>query len=142
MDRIEEIRKIATDVRRVMELLKSENKIDWYLLPFNEFPFGCCGDMSIILSTHFTNKGYSQADYFCGLHYSTSFSHAWIRIDGICIDITADQFTSENFPSVIVEYEENYPLKDIYIPDTESAQYQIDMDHLRDMYKLIQEYLD
>lgn len=142
MDKLEEIRQIAKEVRQAIEQLKSENKIEWYLLPFHEFPYGCCGDMSIILSTHFTNKGYPQADYICGLHHQTCFSHAWIRIDGICIDITADQFRGENYPSVIVEYEENYPLKDIYFPDTEPAQYQIDMDHLRHMYRLIQEQLD
>lgn len=142
LEKIDAIRKIATEVRQAMEQLKSESKIEWYLLPFHDFPYGCCGDMSIILSTHFKNKGFSQAEYICGLHYRTCFSHAWIRIDGICIDITADQFEGMNFPKVIVEYEENYPLKDIYIPDTEPAYYQIDQDNLRHMYHLLLEQIN
>lgn len=142
MDKLEEIRQIATEVRQAMEKLLSDKKIKTSSRSFCDFPAGCCGDMSIILSTHFINKGYVHADYICGMHFETHFSHAWIRIDGICIDITADQFKGENYPSVIVEYEENYPLKDIYIPDTEPAHYLIDRYHLRQMYELIKEELN
>lgn len=138
---IEEIRKIASEVRQAMQEMLANNEISPTLNPFCNFPRGCCGDMSIILSTHFTNLGFPQPDYIWGRHFEDGHSHAWIRINGICIDITADQFSGQNYPAVIVEYEKDYPLKDIYLTDRKPSQYQIDMNHLRHMYTQIEDHL-
>lgn len=141
MEKIEEIRKIATDVRKAVEVLKSSGQINPSEIPFGRFPKACCGDMSIILATHYQNYGFELADYICGEHFENGNSHAWIRLDGICIDITADQFEFAQFSPVIVEYEENYPLKEIFLVDRPPSKYQIDKDHLRAMYRKIKEQL-
>lgn len=142
LEKIDEIRKIATEVRMIMEELVANHEISPTYRPFCNFPRGCCGDMSIILSTHFINMGFPQADYICGYHPDDGHSHAWIRIDGICIDITADQFKGMNFPNVIVEYEKDYLLKDIYLTYRQPSQYEIDNHHLSAMYEKIKEKLE
>ncbi|MFU8924905.1 hypothetical protein [Acinetobacter puyangensis] len=130
MEKIEQIRKIATDVRQAMEELKISGKISPETIPFGRFPNGCCGDMSEILIQHFRCLGYGDADYMSGIYHQIS-SHAWIRLDGICIDITADQFNNRHYPersftfgeysSVIVEYEKDYPLSKIFLLDKEPS---------------------
>ena len=142
---IEEIRRIATEVRTAMDTLIIENKIPQWCTPFKYFPNICCGDMSIILSTHFINLGFDHPDYICGKHYDDDNinSHAWIRLNGICIDITADQFSAEQYDRVIVEYEKDYPLLNKFHPDREeTSKYTIDTDILRKTYSLIQEQLE
>lgn len=123
LGKIDEILKIATEVRQAFEELKSSGKISPTYIPFGKFPNGCCGGASEILIQYFKMLGYGDAEYMSGVDYKIS-SHAWIRLDGICIDITADQFnnryfsekpfTFDEYPSVIVEYEKDYPLKDIF----------------------------
>lgn len=123
MSDIEEIRCIATEVRRVMEDLVANGEISPTHLPYVNFPNGCCGVMSYILIQHFRNLGYGDADYMSGLDCLIS-GHTWIRLNGICIDITADQFNNRHiearsftfgsYPSVIVEDEKNYPLTEIF----------------------------
>lgn len=140
MQKIEQIRKIATDVRQAMEELKINEKISPKAIPFGRFPNGCCGDMSIILATHYKNLGFELAEYICGTHYEDGRTHAWIRLNGICIDITADQFEFGDYPAVIVEYEKDYPLKSIFQTDGPPSKYEIDKDHLRTMYRKIKEY--
>lgn len=147
MSKIEEIRKIATEVRQAIDQLKSENKIESYCLPFNEFPDGCCGDMSIVLTTHLENLGYGVADFICGSYFDEdkeiTFHHAWIKLNGICIDITADQFTNENYEKVLVEYEQNYKPMAKFIPEiTPPWQIRIDRDEQRAIYKLIKNLLN
>lgn len=138
---IDEIRSIATQVRHVMDNLIANNKISHNWIPFGKFPKGCCGDMSIILATHLKSVGFELADYICGRHHEDGRSHAWLRLDGVCIDITADQFDFASFPKVIVEYEDNYPLKKIFETNGRSSKYEVDNLSLGDMYKQIKEQL-
>ena len=142
---IEEIRRIATEVRTAMDTLIIENKIPQWCTPFKYFPNICCGDMSIILSTHFINLGFDHPDYICGKHYDDDNinSHAWIRLNGICIDITADQFSAEQYDRVIKKKKKDYPLLNKFHPDREeTSKYTIDTDILRKTYSLIQEQLE
>lgn len=147
LGKIDEIRKIATEVRQALEELKSSGKISPTYPPFGKFPNGCCGSTSEILIQHFKMLGYGDAEYMSGIDYRIS-SHAWIRLDGICIDITADQFnnryfpekpfTFDEYPSVIVEYEKDYPLKDIFplntLPSTRNY-------YDKDIYAIIEQQL-
>jgi hypothetical protein len=136
---IEEIRRIATEVRTAMDTLIAENKIPQWCIPFPRFPAGCCGDISIILATHFKNAGFGLGDYICGRYVEDGRSHAWLRLDGICIDITADQFNFASFPKVIVEYEQDYPLNKLFETDTPPSTYEIDRPHLSSVYTQIKE---
>ncbi|MCU4601867.1 hypothetical protein [Acinetobacter ursingii] len=141
MEKIEKIRQIVTQVRQAMDELKSAGEISPNNIWFGKFPNGSCGDMSIILATHLKNSGFDLPEYICGLHIDDRRSHAWLRLDDICIDITADQFDFAQYPKVIVEFEEDYPLKTIFKPDRTPSKYEIDMDHLQSMYNKILEQL-
>ena len=138
---IEDIRGIATQVRQAMDDLMTNEEIHPKWIPFGIFPKACCGDMSIILATHFKNSGFELADYICGCHIEDGRSHAWLRLDGICIDITADQFDFASYPKVIVEYEEDYPLSKIFKTERLPSKYEIDNASLSDMYNKIKEKL-
>lgn len=69
---------------------------DQGLLPesIKNFPVGCCGVASELFG-HYLNTQYGlQAEYVWGeLDRS---SHAWLELDGLVIDITADQFTGRD----------------------------------------------
>ena len=121
MDHIEQIRKLATDVRQIMENLKKDGKLETFGYPFNKYPIACCGVMSVIFAHIIQEHGFGSADYVLGQYYNEanglSPSHAWLKLDGLCIDITADQFEDENYDGVIVVAEENYLPKRKFIPD-------------------------
>lgn len=78
------------------------------LLPFDDFPFGTCGDASLLLAKYFENCGLGNFRYISGtIRENGSFqSHAWLEKDGLIIDITADQFEEFDEP-VIIEHGEN-----------------------------------
>lgn len=144
MAKIEEIREIATVFRNAIdELVVSKAKLFSHY-PFKQFPTACCGDMSIILSTHFYELGFGQPDYICGKNIMNDVikTHAWIMLDNVCIDITADQFGADEYSKVIVEHESNYPLSSQYIPNARASQYQIDTHELKKIYELILKQLD
>lgn len=80
------------------------SRIDWGNMPpgFNNFPSGCCGDISDILAEYLRSKGVDSTEYVCGKTKNIA-SHAWIEVDGLVIDFTAQQFEGVNDP-IIVSY--------------------------------------
>lgn len=88
-----EIKEIATKFRKMMEGLKSQSQPSMRsLLPALEsFPHGNCGDTSELLQKYLHYKGYSDVEYVNGQHGGMQ-THAWLEVDGLIIDITADQF--------------------------------------------------
>ncbi|NFL88076.1 hypothetical protein FDB24_16380 [Clostridium botulinum] len=56
---------------------------------FHEFPKGCCGDTSELLSKYLMENGI-VVEYVNGVHNIQW--HAWIEYRGYVIDVTADQF--------------------------------------------------
>jgi len=56
---------------------------------FENFPRGCCGDSSELLSKFLFDKGF-ETNYVWGMHRGQS--HAWLEYHDYYIDITADQF--------------------------------------------------
>lgn len=63
---------------------------------FLRFPCGCCGDASELLAQYLLEHGI-RSTYVCGNRYfddpeEGTQSHAWLRVDGLIIDITGDQF--------------------------------------------------
>lgn len=66
-------------------------------IPFNEFPHGCCSDSALILAEIINRRIGCRAkvvsfDKGCN---GLADSHAWVDIDGLCLDITLDQFNNE-----------------------------------------------
>jgi hypothetical protein len=54
------------------------------------FPRGCCGAMSDMLGEYLNSSGIGVFLYVRANREMAS--HAWVELDGIIIDITADQF--------------------------------------------------
>jgi hypothetical protein len=76
----------------IINFRKALDKINWGEIPigFTDFPCGTCGDVSDILAEYLYTKGFENILYVCG-EYNGS-SHAWLEMEGLAIDITADQF--------------------------------------------------
>jgi hypothetical protein len=67
----------------------------------SRFPAGCCGIVSEVLAEAIRRQFGISGVYVCGTRYDDGRhnSHAWLEVDGLIIDITADQFDR---PPVIV----------------------------------------
>lgn len=92
------IEAIATSVRRALEMIDSKD------LPWPSFPRGACGDTSLVLGQVLHDTGITGFDYICGNKYKddgSCSSHAWLRRDGLIVDITADQFSDVDVPVIV-----------------------------------------
>ncbi|MEE2602551.1 MAG: hypothetical protein VX595_05740 [Pseudomonadota bacterium] len=66
----------------------------------SQFPSGCCGDASQTLATYLHSELGIVCDYVHGEKGGKNNeigSHAWLEIEGIVIDITADQFNDRGY---------------------------------------------
>lgn len=72
---------------------------------FERFPRGCCGDASLMLAEVFRERGH-DARVCYGDPPSGGCSHAWLAIDGLIVDVTADLF---QLPSVVVSEDPPWP---------------------------------
>lgn len=107
MDKIEKIKKLATLFRLGIEQLKKNNQLDKFD-PFLNFPKGCCGDASELLSK-FLKENDIETKYITGEEGRQS--HAWLEYDEfIIIDITADQFDTDK-EKVVVTTDKNWHLR-------------------------------
>lgn len=87
----EDILFITQEVRKNIE-----NKTSKYLPSeiFSRFPIGCCSASSFVLAEIINMRLGTNAkvlSYDKG-QYGLPDSHAWVEVDGVCIDITIDQF--------------------------------------------------
>lgn len=57
---------------------------------FENFPSGACGDTTPLLGTYLIEQGFETFMYASGNKGNTT--HAWLQLNSIVIDITADQF--------------------------------------------------
>lgn len=66
-------------------------------IPFNEFPHGCCSDSALILAEIINRRIGCRAKVVSFDKGSNGLidSHAWVDIEGLCLDITLDQFNNE-----------------------------------------------
>lgn len=62
-------------------------------LTLHNFPSGACGDASLLLAQFLNDSGLGAALYVWGLR--GRYSHAWLELDGLIVDITADQFAGD-----------------------------------------------
>jgi hypothetical protein len=68
-----------------------------------DFPKGCCQIVSAMLMKYLMDNGYMNIKYVYG--EKGVLTHTWLQINDIIIDITADQFNSEDnlIKPIIVE---------------------------------------
>ncbi|MCE2903126.1 MAG: hypothetical protein ACK6DP_09495 [Gemmatimonas sp.] len=68
------------------------------------FPRGCCKTSALLLARYLAERGFGRADLVANGRRErdgATQTHAWLRLNGATIDITADQFGAE-YPTVIV----------------------------------------
>jgi hypothetical protein len=96
MGNVSSIRKLATEFRAAIERCPRAQ------LPigFCDFPYGACGDATLILAKYLERNGHTGFVYVLGMR--DGGSHAWLGRDDLVVDITADQFGDQHQP-VIVE---------------------------------------
>ena len=72
-------------------------------LPFSlrDFPSGACGDASLLLAHFLAEAGLYGAVYVSGLW--ERYSHAWLELGNLIIDITADQFTADPQAALVLD---------------------------------------
>ena len=91
--------KAATRFRQMIE------EADWsnLTIEFEKFPECSCGDASTLLAQYLIDAGYDTPTYVSGeiVEPTRLLSHAWIELDDIVLDITADGI-DPNLPKVIV----------------------------------------
>jgi len=94
----------ASRVRKAIEELPQE------LRPhnFDIFPNGCCGDTCLILGIYLHEVcEFPVLDYVTGARRSRAdnalMSHAWLQLDAVIVDITADQFRDGPGPVLVTE---------------------------------------
>jgi hypothetical protein len=103
MDEIAQIHLIASKVRTLLEAYPLEKRP----IGMQTFPQGACGDSSLILGSILYEMGFTSIKYICGTRGShddsTWRTHAWIRLDDLVIDITADQFEDVSDPVIVTK---------------------------------------
>jgi hypothetical protein len=62
-------------------------------LGLREFPAGSCSDASLLLAQFLEDSGFQGATYVAGLR--DRYSHAWLELEDLIIDITVDQFAAD-----------------------------------------------
>jgi hypothetical protein len=68
------------------------------------FPTACCKTSALLLARYLAERGFGRADLVANgrrEQEGATETHAWLRLNGVTIDITADQFGAE-YPVVIV----------------------------------------
>jgi hypothetical protein len=68
------------------------------------FPTACCKTSALLLARYLAERGFGRADLMANgsrEQEGATETHAWLRLNGVTIDITADQFGAE-YPVVIV----------------------------------------
>lgn len=93
--KIADLRKIAEAFRAILEV----HALTTFDVQFNNFPNGACGASADLLGRYLRQGLGLDAQYVSAERDEDNWSHAWTVIDGIIIDITADQFQQ---PPVVV----------------------------------------
>jgi hypothetical protein len=92
---------------QVRDHLQKRSPVSLPDIPFNNFPLGCCSDSALILAEIINRRIGCRAkvvsfDKGCN---GLVDSHAWVDIDGQCLDITLDQFNNKacnSYPAIHV----------------------------------------
>jgi len=96
---LDNLTKLASRFRWMIE----EADLSDMITECEKFPYGSCGDASILLAQYLIDAGCDLPTYVIGeiVEPTRLRSHAWLELGGYVLDITADGF-GPNIPSVIV----------------------------------------
>lgn len=83
---IEEIFNYCVQIRNSILKVQNETSI------FQNFPFGCCRDSSLLIGYFLTEIRIENISYCRGVFNNDTNSHAWLEYKNYIIDITANQF--------------------------------------------------
>ena len=83
---MKQLKIIVPRFRRAIEVAMPRLKC----VTFKTFPNGVCGDACDMLGQFLQETYGLQSEYVSGKN--GTWTHAWLEIDGLIIDITADQF--------------------------------------------------
>lgn len=103
VDALADIAAIAARVRQALASAPLEELPDHW----TAFPRGTCADASLVLCAFLADAGFAGFELVCGERGSqengTYSSHAWLQLDQLVVDITADQFADGPGPVVVAE---------------------------------------
>lgn len=92
MSDIARISKLAIEFRNAIECT------NFTVVPFLNFPYGCCSDASLLLIEYLNEFGI-KAKYHSGqcFYKNSYYSHAWcVLANEMIVDITGDQFSANS----------------------------------------------
>lgn len=94
-----EIKAIAYRFRTAIEKAIEAGESESF---FRKFPTGQCGHTTDMLIQYLLDLGYQHVIYVNGTYYGNEWddrwSHTWLELDGIIVDITGDQFKHHPYP--------------------------------------------
>lgn len=90
---------LVLNFRKAIEAAKANNEQGEL---FRKFPVGQCGNTSDILAQHLIDSGIGPVTYVNGTYYGDDWddrwTHAWLVVKGLVVDITGDQFKHNKEP--------------------------------------------
>lgn len=109
---MENLQDLILNFRRTMEHLNPSD-FEGTSLSASEFPSACCDDSSQILAAYLSDNGFPGAILIRGKSGGKNGelqSHVWLDLDGLKVDITADQFNEKGYdhPSAIIAKENEF----------------------------------
>ena len=88
------------DINKLIKLAGSfrsaivESDPELLVVDLQNFPYGACGNASLLLAKYLENNECGKFDYILGKREGKS--HAWLQNGSLIVDITADQFQDQN----------------------------------------------
>jgi hypothetical protein len=86
MDEVSRLREVVTQFRAAIDRSLSAITV----ISFRRFPQGSCGDAALLLGRYLRETGFGNPVYISGKR--AEYSHGWLQLGNVIIDITADQF--------------------------------------------------
>jgi hypothetical protein len=92
-------------------------------ITFESFPCGSCGDASLLLAHFLGEHGFADVTYVLGERGQVNVdwtSHAWLRVDGFIVDITADQFPDMDQRVIVARdspWHDTFEIEDEHVGD-------------------------
>ncbi|EFH4200206.1 TPA: hypothetical protein L0V44_002514 [Escherichia coli] len=109
----DELKNFCVDVREALEKMTKKDHSRLSSFGNSNFPVGCCGDTSKLLAYLLYQQFGIVSEVLAGCYYesdhkspasglSNGNSHAWLVVDGMIVDLTADQFNDRGYNNLPV----------------------------------------
>ncbi|EIY9884603.1 hypothetical protein [Escherichia coli] len=109
----DELKIFCVDVREALEKMTKKDHSRLSSFRNSNFPVGCCGDTSKLLAYLLYQQFGIVSEVLAGYYYesdhkspasglSNGNSHAWLVVDGMIVDLTADQFNDRGYNNLPV----------------------------------------